>query len=89
MVARISGDEFVLLMIDATESAVDDLIIQITSTIDDYNNRQNERPIQLSLGSAYHSHSLRQMTQLFAQADAQMYADKSERKRAERSFGAY
>ncbi|MGM7636621.1 hypothetical protein [Bacillus sp. Hm123] len=53
---------------------------QITSAIDEYNNSQNERSIQLSIGSAYHPHFFEQMTQLFAQADAQMYAGKSERK---------
>ncbi|WP_203363637.1 sensor domain-containing diguanylate cyclase [Bacillus sp. REN10] len=80
MVARIGGDEFVLLMSGATEATVHDLIAQIASAIDEYNNSQNERPIKLSIGSAYHLHSLGQMTQLFAQADEQMYADKLERK---------
>ncbi|WP_100403595.1 sensor domain-containing diguanylate cyclase [Bacillus sp. FJAT-42315] len=79
IVARIGGDEFVLLMISATEAAVNNLMTQITTVIDEYNNSQNERSIQLSIGSAYHPHSFGQMTQLFAQADAQMYADKSER----------
>ena len=73
-VARIGGDEFVLLIAGDTEQDVNQ---HIHTLLHDFN--QNE--VNFSVGYAYSSHSKDKMTGLFIQADQDMYRNKKERKR--------
>lgn len=80
MVARIGGDEFVLLVVEKTEKEIEHLVQDITTEIQRHNEIDSNINIKLSIGHAYTSHSLGKMTELFAQADRNMYKDKSSRK---------
>lgn len=79
-VARIGGDEFVLLITDTSEEELNQLVARITSRIDDHNQRDGEMTIKLSMGFAFSPTSIGLFPELFSQADRNMYRDKNKRK---------
>jgi diguanylate cyclase (GGDEF)-like protein/PAS domain S-box-containing protein len=79
-VARIGGDEFVLLVSEKIEKEIEQLVKSILRKIDIHNKGGSRETIQLSIGYALASNSMGQMTEIFSQADKNMYRNKIERK---------
>ncbi len=79
-VARIGGDEFVLIVAEQTEEEIEKLVNRILKEIDIHNNNGTDVTIEISIGYAFASNSMGRMKELFAQADKNMYKDKAERK---------
>ena len=79
-VARIGGDEFVLLAVEQTEEEIIQLVQDIIKTIDEKNESGSNIPIKLSSGYAFTSNSVGQLPKLFSEADKNMYSNKTQRK---------
>lgn len=81
VVARIGGDEFVVLAVDAGEPA-DSLCARVQALVDEFNGSDRCRyPIGLSLGAVGCSpKELKPLGELLASADAMMYANKQSRR---------
>lgn len=80
-VARIGGDEFVLIVADTTESQIKKLITDIEKEIDNNNPNDFKVNMKMSVGYSYATYSIGQMAELFSQADKNMYIDKMQRKK--------
>lgn len=80
-VARIGGDEFVLLVEEEAENEIKQMVNSIIKEIDKNNESVTNIKIKLSVGYAYTTNSIGQMTELFTQADKNMYKNKIERKK--------
>lgn len=78
-VARIGGDEFILLVEEMIESEITLLVNTIKQKIEKHN-EYSEFEIMLSVGFAYTPNSQGEMTRLFSRADENMYNNKKERK---------
>ena len=81
VVARIGGDEFVVLAVDAGEPA-DALSARVQALVDEFNGSDRCRyPIGLSIGAVHCSpRELKPLGELLASADAAMYANKQRRR---------
>lgn len=81
IVARIGGDEFVVLAVDAGESS-DALSARVQALVDEFNGSERCRyPIGLSIGAVRCSpNELKPLGELLASADAAMYANKQRRR---------
>ncbi|MEH7885627.1 sensor domain-containing diguanylate cyclase [Bacillus sp. JJ1609] len=79
-VARLGGDEFVLLIPGITEEEITQFVSNLVRRIEDYNENEAAMTIKLSIGYAFSLTSLGLMTDLFSQADRNMYRDKNKRK---------
>ncbi|MNB93875.1 putative diguanylate cyclase AdrA [compost metagenome] len=81
VVARIGGDEFVVLAVDAGEPS-DALSARVQALVDEFNGSERCRyPIGLSIGAAGCSpKELKPLGELLACADASMYANKQSRR---------
>ena len=80
-VARIGGDEFVLIVVDQTENQIKQLITDILKEIDHYNINESKVKIKMSVGYSYTPTSKGKMAELFTQADNNMYIDKMNKKK--------
>jgi diguanylate cyclase (GGDEF)-like protein len=84
IVARMGGDEFAVLAVEATEEGAELLLSRLRERIDEFNRARNE-PYQLavSIGMACHDGEGRvRLDGLLAQADAAMYEEKRYRRKA-------
>ncbi|MCY1460755.1 diguanylate cyclase (GGDEF) domain protein [compost metagenome] len=81
VVARIGGDEFVVLAVDAGEPS-DALSVRVQALVDEFNGSERCRyPIGLSIGAVGCSpKELKPLGELLACADASMYANKQSRR---------
>lgn len=79
-VARLGGDEFVLLVPGITEEELSQIVSNLVSRIDKYNQNESAIPIKLSIGCVFSQTSLGLMPDLFSQADRNMYRNKNKRK---------
>lgn len=79
-IARLGGDEFVLLIPGITEEELTQFVSNLARRIEDYNKNEAAMTIKLSIGYAFSLTSLGLMTDLFTQADRNMYRDKNKRK---------
>lgn len=81
VVARIGGDEFVLLAAEKKQEEIEHLIKNIFEEIDVHNRSGvNKTRIKMSLGYAFTSDSRGQMSEIFSKADKNMYKNKLKRK---------
>lgn len=80
VVARIGGDEFVLLVAEKNEKEIEQLINNIFEEIDVHNESSSNKIIKMSVGYAFASNSMGRMIEIFSQADKNMYKNKIERK---------
>jgi diguanylate cyclase (GGDEF)-like protein/PAS domain S-box-containing protein len=81
-VARIGGDEFVLIVTDKSKEQIRQLVAQIQNDVKKYNSiKSSEFTIGISIGFSYSSLSVGQMEYLFSQADKDMYIDKMSKKK--------
>lgn len=80
-VAKIGGDEFVLLVAEHTEKETEQLVESILKKIELNNESDSKISIKISVGYAFAANSMGRMTDVFSQADKNMYQNKTERKR--------
>ncbi len=86
-VARMGGDEFVVVLPGATEEVVKHRRKRLALMVEKAGyDLCGERVVGLSLGSSYFPDDARTAEELLAQADAKMYEDKSMRKNARLHF---
>jgi len=80
IIARIGGDEFVVLL-ESTDENSETLITRLHENVKDYNARRSQRILSVSLGTAQFDpdHPI-PIDELLSQADALMYAQKREKK---------
>ncbi len=80
IVARIGGDEFVLLLTETDPISVENVLEQLTEAFIQFNEHNLHININMSKGYAFSQHSIGRMGDLFSKADQQMYMDKRKRK---------
>ena len=82
VVGRMGGDEFVILMIDATEADLQDMQARLQNRVDVYNAQaQPGQELSFSLGAIHvQRDSTITMEALMTQADAAMYKHKQQRR---------
>ena len=80
VVARIGGDEFVLLVAEKNVKEIEQLVKNIFEEIDVHNESGSNKIIKMSVGYAFALNSMGQMSEIFSQADKNMYKNKIERK---------
>ncbi|MER2107135.1 MAG: GGDEF domain-containing protein [Solibacillus sp.] len=90
-VARIGGDEFAFMLVDADEARIDELFTHIQFEVDAAKRTNKAFQIEMSKGYASHSSSLHEMERLYTEADNRMYAEKKTcvRYRASGEVAAY
>lgn len=77
IVSRIGGDEFAILLPQTDSAAAQDLKRRIQSKVEAHNQLHENLPLGISIGCAVATESSVRMRDLFKQADAEMYRDKS------------
>lgn len=75
IVARIGGDEFAILMPNTGTTEAKDALKRVRHNLHQHNNLQEGQPISLSLGARTTNKKML-LSELFKEADAEMYADK-------------
>lgn len=75
IVARIGGDEFAILLVEADAQKAREAIVRIENSLMEHNKKNQILPLSLSYGAAtgYQGNSL---NELFKEADKQMYENK-------------
>ncbi len=84
VVARTGGDEFAIMLPHCDEKAARDACDKIAAALNIYNGENNELPLSLSIGSAT-SFNPSSMSDLFKEADNNMYREKLHRSQSARS----
>lgn len=84
-VARIGGDEFAMLLPGSDETATGRVCSRLRDGVDTYNAANPERPLSASIGFAARSDTSKSMSDLFKEADDNMYREKLHRSRSTRS----
>lgn len=85
LLARIGGDEFVILMPDAEEHEVKDTIVRIREQITRRNTANPQQLLSISLGMAAGFPARDNIATLFKQADDNMYREKLHHSQSTRS----
>ncbi|MEW6727152.1 MAG: HD domain-containing phosphohydrolase [Bacillota bacterium] len=79
MVARIGGDEFAVLLPNSDQEAVQAACLRIEEAVAEYNSRDPEIPLSISIGFAVGGEGLNDLNELFKEADNNMYRAKLQR----------
>lgn len=80
MVARIGGDEFVVLLPNGDALSVQSGCERVREAITHYNAGNPQVPLSISMGSAF-GQGLKQAARLLKEADDQLYREKAQRKK--------
>jgi len=83
-VARIGGDEFAILLPNATEALVAKACDRLRVAIAEYNNSKPKLPLSISIGAAVSGQDGPNLGDVLKQADEAMYSDKFSKRRAVR-----
>lgn len=78
-VARIGGDEFAILLPNATKAAVEKACARLRKLVAEYNEAKPELLLSISVGAAIRSGETPDLAEVFQQADEAMYSDKLNR----------
>jgi len=83
IIGRLGGDEFVILLVDATESGLNEIQTRLRGNVDEYNLKSgNQFAISFSLGMIrVQPDTNMTMEELLSQADKAMYEHKQQRRR--------
>lgn len=76
MVARVGGDEFVVVLPNTDEAAVQSVIRRIREAIDEHNSNNPKILISVAMGWATRHTNNVTLNEIYKQADASMYRDK-------------
>ncbi len=76
IVARIGGDEFVLILPETPQNNAIEVARKITKNISDYKKDNPETPLNVSIGIATTVDEKQPLMEIFKQADNDMYRDK-------------
>ncbi len=79
-VARLGGDEFVILIAGQHAEASKQMLQRVLKIIEENNESSSNIPIKISVGYAFSANSIGQLSNLFSDADRNMYSNKTERK---------
>ena len=85
VVARIGGDEFAILLKPDDEMALESTCDRIRNKVQEFNRRQLQVHISLSIGYAFANDSTIPMRELFKRADNNMYREKLHQRQSTRS----
>lgn len=86
IVARVGGDEFVVLLPKTDTRAGEEIVTRIEYRIDNYNKRKKRKiPLSLSIGLACAEDSSKDLAEVYKEADDKMYRDKLNREDNSRS----
>ncbi|PKM77103.1 MAG: hypothetical protein CVU90_08870 [Firmicutes bacterium HGW-Firmicutes-15] len=85
VIARIGGDEFVILLPNVNESILESFSRRIRTVIDNYNIANPELPLSLSIGFAVDPNGSNKMNGLLKEADDKMYRQKLQHRQSSRS----
>lgn len=85
VVARIGGDEFAALLAPADEESLEIACKRIRAKTDEFNRRQLQAHISLSIGYAFADSPAVPMRELFKRADNNMYREKLHQRQSTRS----
>lgn len=80
MVARIGGDEFAILILDASLLLLQKIIARIQAVVAQQNLIRDEGILSMSIGFAIKERDVHNMSDVFKEADTNMYNDKMSRK---------
>ncbi len=85
ILARVGGDEFVLLLPRTGREATEELVARIRRQIDEHNHSKSALPLSISIGLAVNKEGKQPLEETYKQADAAMYRDKLARGKKARS----
>gem|GEM_PF-3446250 len=85
MVARIGGDEFAVLLLNSPRPVVENACHRIRDAVARYNTDAPGLPLSMSVGYAVRSGTSGSMSDLFKEADDNMYREKLHHSRSNRS----
>lgn len=87
IIARMSGDEFAILLIDTGEQSMKEILDRLQKNLEHYNLRKHgTSQLSVSIGMAVHDPRARQtLDELLKQADLKMYEQKQQKKMARAS----
>ena len=85
MIARVGGDEFVVLLPRSSVEAVRTICKRINQKISEYNEMNAEIPLSISLGFSVSNCSSVNISKLFQEADNNMYKEKLHHKKSFRN----
>jgi two-component system cell cycle response regulator len=87
IIARIGGDEFVVLL-ESTDENSETLLTRLHENVKDYNVKQSQHTLSISLGAAQFDPEYPiSIDELLSKADALMYAQKRKRRKKEFRLG--
>ena len=81
IVSRVGGDEFAVILIDVDRLQMELLYEGLSEEIKDFNAKNRDIKINMSIGYAFSEHSLGEVESLFIEADGKMYQEKRAKKR--------
>lgn len=84
LIARIGGDEFSILLTEAGEVMLQEVMRKLQNRIEDFNTMQQELTVSLSIGYAA-AETGKQIDEAFQEADSRMYKEKLHRGQSARS----
>ncbi len=79
ILARVSGDEFAIILPRTNQKEANKLISRIRNAIDAYNEVQPDLPISISMGLAVSEKDTQLLEETYSMADSNMYQDKLQR----------
>lgn len=79
--ARIGGDEFTIILSSCLKEELEKVNKLLQEAIDEYNSNNSELYLSISTGIAYRGKEFKTMTELFKEADNNMYAHKKCKKK--------
>jgi len=80
LIARIGGDEFVMVLPETNEKAGEEAISRINNSINQHNEKNNDLPLSISMGVAICEEKGCSLEETYHQADRLMYQNKIKRK---------
>lgn len=85
LLARIGGDEFIIIFHSCSREALEDVCINIREKIIEYNNNNINLPLSISMGFALREEEHLRIADLFKEADNNMYREKLHHRQSIRS----